>query len=426
MDGVSSSTESPLKDNRIKMEVLKIKRYCKNVDITDRELISIATYKCLKGKYYRNDTLQLLSTVSGLTTNQLYYIMKKFSIKTVFRFVELIIDQIRIEIFDQDLKFVPIWYKEKIDTSNGKLRRIGIQNVKQQIYDYIAVEGLQDMFKRIGEHQYASIKGRGQLAGARRLKRWMRNKKLRCIGKADVKKCFPSIDHGMLMYFLYKYIKNDDLLWLIQTLVDSFEQGLSIGSYLSQYLCNLYMSQLYHEISERMYRIRKKRDGTKQRVNLTTHVLIYMDDIFISGTNTKDLHKAMKLIIKFAKERMGLTIKKSWIIATCKFRDKMHDNDFVDMMGFRVYRWHMTIRKYVFKRIRRCCLRILRRWKTHKIIPIAYARKALSYYGILKHTNSFKITQKYKVTKIINICKKVVKTHDKSTIFRTTTCRQGF
>mgnify|MGYP000367478347 CR=1 FL=1 len=58
-----------------------------------------------------------------------------------------------------------------------------------------------------------------------------------------------------------------------------------------------------------MYRIRKKRDGTMQRVNLTSHVLIYMDDIFITGTNTKDLHKAMKLIIKYCKNKLGLTIK---------------------------------------------------------------------------------------------------------------------
>lgn len=310
--------------------------------------------------------------------------MKKFSIKVIFRFVELLIDQIRIELFDRNLKFIPIWYRDKIDASNGKLRRIGIQNVKQQIYDYIAVEGLSAILRRIGEHQYASIKGRGQLAGAKRISRWMRNKNLRCIGKADVKKCFPSINHGLLMNFLNKRIKNDDLLWLIQTLIDTFEQGLSIGSYLSQYLCNLYMSQLYHEISENMYRIRKKRDGTMQRVNLTSHVLIYMDDIFITGTNTKDLHRAMKLIIKYCKNKLGLTIKKSWVIATCKFWNKAHDNDFVDMMGFRIYRWHMTIRKYVFKRIRRCCLRLLRRWKSHKMIPIEQARKCLSYWGILK------------------------------------------
>lgn len=398
-----------------------IKRYCKNVDITDRGLISTATYNCLRGKCYRNDTLQLLSTVSGLTPHQLYYIAKKFGIKTIYRFVELLIDQIRIELFDKNLKFIPIWYTEREDKSNGKIRRIGIQNVKQQIYDYIAVEGMQDIFKRIGEHQYASLKGRGQLAGARRIKRWMRNKNIRCVGKADVKKCFPSIDHDKLIAFLEKYIKNDDLLWLLRVLINTFDQGLSIGSYLSQYLCNLYMSQLYHQISENMYRVRKKRKGGLERINLVTHTLIYMDDIFICGTNTKDLHKAMKLIIKYAKDEMGLAIKKTWVIATCKYGDSAHDTDFVDMMGFRIYRWHITIRKYIFKRIRRCCLRIYKRWKTHKVIPLELARKILSYYGILKNTDSFKIIKKYKVTNIMRICKKVVKAHDKSKIFRTAT-----
>ena len=29
----------------------------------------------------------------------------------------------------KELHFVPIWYKEKIDASNQKLRRIGIQHV---------------------------------------------------------------------------------------------------------------------------------------------------------------------------------------------------------------------------------------------------------------------------------------------------------
>lgn len=361
----------------------------------------------------------MLSKVSGLTNNQLYYIQRKFSVRCLYRFVELLIDDIRIELFDKDLKFVPIWYKDKTDKSSRKIRHIGVQNVKQQIYDYIAVEGLKDMFKRIGDHQYASIKGRGQVKGAKRINRWMRNKDIRCIGKADIKKCFPSIKHENMMKFLRKYIKNEDLIWLIETLISTFEDGLSIGSYLSQYLCNLYMPQLYHEISERMYKVRKKRDGTIQRTNLVKHVLIYMDDIFICGTNKKDLHKAMKMIIRFAKETLNLKIKKNWIIATCKYEDKMNDHDFIDMMGFRIYRWHITIRKRVFKRIRRCYLRVYRKWKTHKMICTELARRCLSYYGSLKNTNSFMVMRKYKVTEVMAICKEVIRNYDKSKIFRT-------
>ena len=44
-----------------------IKKYCKTIDITDRTLISKATYKCLSNKYKRNDTLNLFSDISGLS-----------------------------------------------------------------------------------------------------------------------------------------------------------------------------------------------------------------------------------------------------------------------------------------------------------------------------------------------------------------------
>lgn len=65
------------------------------------------------------------------------------------------------------MSFPQIWYREKIDGSSGKVRRIGIQNIKQQLYDYIAVEALKPVLKRIGEYQYASIKGRGTTKGER-------------------------------------------------------------------------------------------------------------------------------------------------------------------------------------------------------------------------------------------------------------------
>ena len=48
--------------------------------------------------------------------------------------VEAIIDVIRKEIINRELVLPPIFYREKQDPSSFKLRRIGIQNVKQQIY----------------------------------------------------------------------------------------------------------------------------------------------------------------------------------------------------------------------------------------------------------------------------------------------------
>ena len=402
----------------------KIKKYCKNINITDRDLISRAVYTCIDDKYTRPDTLHMFKEYSGIKSSVILELIKSVGKHAVYPIIETVIDGMRQELINKEIIIKPIWYKEKIDPSSFKIRRIGIQDVKQQIYDYIAVEGLSPFLCRIGEYQCAAIKGRGQIKGVNIIKRWMRNKNIRYAGKADIRKCYESISKRQIMRFLKKHIKNDLLLWLINKLISTFEFGLSIGSYLSQFLCNLYMSQLYHEISENMYRVRKHRDGTSERVNLIKHVIFYMDDILILGTNAKDVHKAMDLIIKFSDKKLGLEIKSSWTVFMTKIEDKKNDNgQFIDMMGFRIYRWHVTIRRRVFKRIRRNYMLVRKMIKTHKKIPLIYARRCISYNGQIKNSDSFKFKRKYHVNEIIKVCKKVVRKYDKGKIYyRTATC----
>ena len=398
-----------------------MKRYCKNIDITDRNLISKATYKCLKDKYTRNDTLELLSHITGLRKCQIYNINYRYGRKALKVFIEYLIDIIRSELISKSISFPPIWYREKIDPSSHKIRNIGIQHVKQQIYDYIAIEGLKPFFHRIGVHQYASIKDRGCLKGSRMMQRWMRNKSLKYFAKLDIKKCYPSIPQNKLIEFLDKHIKNDMLMWLIRELIGTFETGLSIGSFLSQYLCNLYLSQIYHFIGH-LHKIRKHKNGTIDNIRLVYHRLFYMDDIFMTGTSSKDVHKAVKEVIKYCKS-LGLKVKESWFVQKMSFADGKNDDAFIDMMGFRIYRTHITIRRRVFKRIRRIAIRTWKRIKTHQRILESHARKMISYWGLLKNSNSTKVIQKYHVKDIMKICKKVVKEYDKISLYgKTAAC----
>lgn len=399
-----------------------MKRYCKYIDITDRNLISEATYTCLEEKYNRRDTIRMLSEYSHIQENILHDMYKIFGKRVLYPLIETIIDGIHQELINKRIVIKPIWYTVKIDGSSGKERRIGIQDIKQQIYDYIAVLGLNDMLRRIGEYQCASIKGRGQLMGAKCIERWMRNKSIRCAAKLDIKKCFESINHNKLMKWLKKYIKNNMLLYLIRKLVNTFEQGLSIGSYLSQFLCNLYMSRLYHEIHENMFHIRKHRDGTSSRVNLVKRSLFYMDDILILGSNNKHVHMAIKKIIKFAKKEMGLEIKDTWTAFTVPYKDRKYDKTFVDMMGYRAFRWHITIRRSIFKRIRRAYMRIWKYYKTHHKIPLRMAQRCMSYFGYFKHTDSCKVKKKYRVYRIKKMCRSVMRNESKIRM-RTATCQ---
>ena len=397
------------------------KRYCKDIDISDRKLISRAVYSCLEGKYRRNDVLDLFSAESGLTRNQIYCIFYRYGKDSLKWIVEKIINSIQYELLNKDLHFPAIWYKTKIDPSSFKERKIGIQNIKQQIYDYVAVEGLQPILCRIGANQCASIKGKGCIYGVRKIRRWLRNKSLKYFAKTDIKKCYESIDRKMLMDFLRKKIKNDLLLWLIETLISTFDKGLSIGSYLSQFLCNIYLSQLYHEISH-MHRYRKKRKtGEKEYISLVKHQLFYMDDIMLMSTNSKDIHKAVKQLIKYAKDKLGLEIKVDWFVSKIDIKDS--DTQFIDMMGYRIYRWHTTIRRRTFKRIRRTFLKVKKLIGTHKAIPILWARRVVSYWGQIINSNSNKINKKYNISKIVKICKKVVSNYGKGTFYgKATAC----
>lgn len=316
----------------------------------------------------------------------------------MYPFTEIVISEIQNEIKSRNISFPEIWYREKLDGSSGKIRRIGIQNIKQQLYDYIAVEGLKPVLKRIGEYQYASIEGRGTTKGKDVISRWIRNKNMRYFVKLDVKKCFESIDHDKIMEFLKKLVKNEPLLNLIELLIGNFERGLSIGSYLSQYLCNLYMSILYHEIMENMYRIRRGKRGEK-RINLVRHCLIYMDDILMIGSRKRDLEKAVKQTIKKATE-MGLEIK-------LNYQAKEIDGNCIDMLGFKIYRTHTEIRGRTFLRVRRSFRRARKR------LTEGVARKCLSYYGYLKHTNSRRFQRKWKVRRTIKKCKGVIRNESK-------------
>lgn len=390
--GVSRITESPL-------YIIEMKRLCKDVDITDRGLISRAVYACLKKKYKRNDVIRYFSQVSGLAENQIRCIYCRYEKEALYPIIEIIITDLQKEIANESLSFPPIWYRDKIDGSSGKTRRIGIQNIKQQLYDYIAVEGLKPLLKRIGEYQYASIPGRGTTKGKQVISRWIKDCDMRYFVKLDVKKCFESINHDLLMGFMEKHIKNEKLIRLTRTLIDSFEKGLSIGSYLSQYLCNLYMSILYHYTAEDLYKTRRGK-----RINLIHHCLIYMDDILLIGSRKRDMEMAVKKIIQKADE-MGLTIKDNWQVRSI-------DETPIDMMGFKIYRTHTEIRGRIFLRVRRSFRRI------GKELTLRISRKCLSYYGYLKHTNSRKIERKWKVKPILKKCKGVIRRNE-SKIFTT-------
>ena len=110
-----------------------MKRKCKNIDITNIEFIEKAIIDCLSGKKKS--------------------IMNKHNDN-----VHEIALEMQSELMNRKLNLKPIWYKRKYDDASRKWRTIGIQDIKQQMYDYIAVNAMADLIPCIGKYQCASIK----------------------------------------------------------------------------------------------------------------------------------------------------------------------------------------------------------------------------------------------------------------------------
>lgn len=143
-----------------------MKRYCKNVDITDREFIRKAVYKCLDGKMNRRDSVRMFAEYSKIPTEKIWAIVDEKEYGLLDGIIETVTDGIQNEIINKNYKVREIRYIFKRDNCNGKIRKIGIQDIKQQIYDYIAVAGLEELFrKKLGYYQCGAVKNKGNEFG---------------------------------------------------------------------------------------------------------------------------------------------------------------------------------------------------------------------------------------------------------------------
>lgn len=322
------------------------------------------------------------------------------------------------EITTRTVSFAPISYSERYDGNSGKIREIGVESIKQQIYNYVAANGLMELFERkIGPYQCASIPGRGQVYGKETIEKWIRKnpKKTRIAAKGDIRHCYPSINRRILKRLLSKQVKNDDLLYLTFKLIDSYKTGLSIGSYLSQWLCNYFLSFAYHYAAEKLCKMRKKIDGTIERVRLITHILFYLDDFIIFGTRKADVRKAFKLLTKYLQDFLGLEVKPDWKLFQVDWTDKTgrHHGEPIDMMGYKIYRDRTEIRRSIFLRARRAFKKTWKYIHRRKTIPVELAYRCIAYYGWFKHSDSVHFRRKYRIEQLMKHTKRRVSIESK-------------
>lgn len=172
---------------------------------------------------------------------------------------------------------------------------------------------------------YACIKHRGIHAAADAVKKALIDKDgTRYCLKLDIRKFYPSIDHGVLKNLLRRKFKDTDLLWLLDEIIDSCE-GLPIGNYLSQYFANFYLSYFDHWI--------------KEKLNVR-YYFRYADDIVILSSDKQWLHQLLWNIKVYLKDNLKVDVKDNYQIFPV-------DDRGIDFVGYVFYHSHVLLRKSI-------------------------------------------------------------------------------
>lgn len=248
--------------------------------------------------------------------------------------------------------------------------------------------------RRYISDSYACRVGYGTHRAVDRLQYWLRYLDRRYpriyVLKLDISKYFYRVDHDILMGILRRIIADEDLLWLLETIIRSEdtkfgiplgdhdfecerveEVGMPIGNLTSQMFANLYLNEL---------------DQYAKHVLKVRYYIRYMDDIIILHHDKKYLWQIKNEIEAFLEDNLHLTLNNKTTVRTA--------DQGIDFCGYRIWSTHRKLRK-------RTALKMKRRLK---YLQKAYARGEVdfktvnatvqSYFGLLKHCNSYKLRRK--------------------------------
>ena len=234
--------------------------------------------------------------------------------------------------------------------NHPKSRLISAAPYRDRVVHHALMNVLEPILDRhFHPHSYACRRDKGTHAAANRLQRLMRGH--RYVLQCDIRKYFPSIDHGIMKDTFRRRIKDNRVLWLMDTIVDHsndqedtvewfdgddlfapFERrkGLPIGNLTSQWFANWMLDGLDHYITSGL--------GIGSYVR-------YCDDFMLLDDDRRVLRDATERIQDY--------------LASIRLRLHEHKLSIrpvragVTFVGFRIWPTHRIIRKDNIRRFRR-------------------------------------------------------------------------
>ncbi len=180
---------------------------------------------------------------------------------------------------------------------------------------------------------YACRKGKGTHAGMHRTLDFLRSAEAKwgktyCF-QGDISKCFPSINHHILMRIIERKIKCKDTLWLFEKIVfnggdpsDPDSHNLPIGNLVSQWSANLYLSELDYFVKHYLK---------------VKYYIRYMDDFILLSDDKKQLHGHRREIEIFLIDVLRMKLNPN--------SDIYPVSRGIDFLGYRIWSNHRLLRK---------------------------------------------------------------------------------
>ena len=256
----------------------------------------------------------------------------------------------------------------------GKERTIAkLPYYPDRIIQWAIMLQIEDIFLKVfTSFSCASIKHRGIHKASNLLKKYIKDERgARYCLKFDVRKFYDNVDRAILKSLLRKKFKDNDLLELLDKIIDSAPgtKGIPIGSYMSQYFANFYLSYFDHWLKE---------------VKRVRYVIRYMDDIVVLHSSKLFLSELREAIAEYLAVELNLEIKPNWQIYPVEVRG-------VDFVGYRHFPEFTLLRKCTYKRFKKAALKIVRQ----KFLMLRDYFSLNSYDGWLNWCDCFRLKTKY-------------------------------
>ena len=181
--------------------------------------------------------------------------------------------------------------------------------------------------------------------------------------KCDIRKFFASVDHEILIEILKKHVFDNDIIWLLESVIESFHgtetgKGLPLGNLTSQLLVNIYMNEFDQYVNHIL------KEG---------HYIRYADDFVFFSRDKIYFEKLLTEISDFLETRLKLKLHPDKVF----IKTASSGVDFLGWVHFPDHRILRTVTK------RRMFNNIKAKEDKKETIQ--------SYLGLLKHGNANKL-----------------------------------